>query len=558
MALVNYLNSVTNRQTRSGADVEMEFECLKCLKASLSTQVCQLPIRFSMLRADSAAQLGAIDAMSRPQIPNAICASLVSPHTPCRRIAAEMLLFFCTFDENARERKGLALVLSSFDHVEQVINSAILDVANKVGKFDMWLRQLEAVIDGRGRMGSMVGMSKDFKEAMDVHEYCVSTDCDPCARDLAKDQSVMLFLAVSLITTSPQLRSRCSVRAQLETAGLLQIFDKVRPWKEPRIQDLMIQYEQEADADRKELMEEQQQTLLHSMRAPEDVFRALLQNTRGTKASAYLLDAMRHMLLIQQGHDFVRFFQLIDRLVVSIVTSDTPEMNHDFSRAFGISVTHLIGKFVEQDRIEQANEEIKALKSALSRMDREKADMMEEMAGGNDGLVGQLKAQVTELEEKLRKSRAATDALRDQLEGSKRDYETRIADLELIIQELFNMLRETNHLDAVSSMDQGPINRMQLIRDLREKWHRKKTIEKLEGGDGKKTQAEDEELGEVLEAEKVVMGRATGEEVPTTRRKTALSGSQFLDAADEDVRAHIEDALIKGADHIVSQRKGYN
>lgn len=238
----------------------------------------------------------------------------------------------------------------------------------------------------------------------------------------------MLYLA-QLMASSNQLRSRCSVRSQLEASGLIAIFDKVRPWREPGIQNIIQEYEEEAEADRRELLEEQQQTLLHSMRAPEDVFRALLQNTRGTKASAYFLNAMRHMLLIRQNHDFVRFYQLIDRLIVSIVTSDTPEMSHDFSRAFGISVTHLIGKFVEQDRMEQATEEIKMLKAAVSRADRERADMADEMAGGNDGLVGQLKAQVQELTDKLAKSRAATDALEDQLAGVKRDYEARISTL---------------------------------------------------------------------------------------------------------------------------------
>jgi hypothetical protein len=112
--------------------------------------------------------------MTRPTIVNAICTSLLSPYQPCRKLAAEMLIFFCSFDEESPDRKGLGMVLVAFDYVEQTLNSAIADVSNKVGKFDMWLRQLEATIDGRGRMGSMVGMSKDFKESIHVQEYCVS------------------------------------------------------------------------------------------------------------------------------------------------------------------------------------------------------------------------------------------------------------------------------------------------------------------------------------------------------------------------------------------------
>lgn len=121
-------------------------------------------------------QMGVTDAMSRPQIINSICLSLVSPHAPCRKISAELLIFFCLWDETEGQGEGkcLSMVLASFDYVEQILNAAIVDVANKVGKFDMWLKQLDGTIEGRGRMGSMVGMSKEFGEAVHVHEYCVS------------------------------------------------------------------------------------------------------------------------------------------------------------------------------------------------------------------------------------------------------------------------------------------------------------------------------------------------------------------------------------------------
>lgn len=112
--------------------------------------------------------------MSNPPIVNAICASLTSPHPPCRKLSAEMLIFFCSFDDDSPDRRGLGLVLVAFDAVEQAINAGITDPSKKVNKFDMWLRQLESMVDGRGRMGSMVGMSKDFKDAVDIHEYCVS------------------------------------------------------------------------------------------------------------------------------------------------------------------------------------------------------------------------------------------------------------------------------------------------------------------------------------------------------------------------------------------------
>jgi hypothetical protein len=37
--LAKYLNNITSRPNRGGADVELEFECLKCMKVSLSNKV---------------------------------------------------------------------------------------------------------------------------------------------------------------------------------------------------------------------------------------------------------------------------------------------------------------------------------------------------------------------------------------------------------------------------------------------------------------------------------------------------------------------------------------
>lgn len=359
----------------------------------------------------------------------------------------------------------------------------------------------------------------------------------------------MIYL-VSAITSSSDIRVRISIRSQLEAAGLIAIFQRIRAWRDEQTIRMIRQYEEEAERDRQDLIEEADLDLLKSTRSPKDVFEALMQKTKGTKASAHLLDSMRHLLLIKaQGEEKVRYFQLIDQLITSIVMSDTLELGNDFNRAFGSSVSHVIAKFVEQERVDKAVDEVRELKVALATADREKAALAEEISVGNDGLVGQLKAQVAELEEKLHRSRTATESLEDQMSKMKQDYETRIHDLELIIQELFNMLRETSHLDQVAAMSEGPFDRAQLIHQLRLQWERKKTIRKLEGRDMRDQKvgrldslAEDEEA-EVVQAEKGTVTKA---------REKHTSGSQFMDAEEERVRAHIEVALVKGADHIVS------
>ncbi len=500
--------------------------------------------------------------MQKPQIVASIASSLVSPNLLSRKVAAEILVFFCHWDENNPDRVGLGLVLNAFHQLEQRLNSAVADLAKKVGRFDVWLRQLEQTIDGRGRMGSMVGVSKDLKGQDDsaIMDYCVSK-----MLWFSLTFQITMICLIQGLTSGNDIRARCSIRAQLETAGLLGVFYKVRQWNDEPTTRMIRQYEEEADIDRRELLEEQDQVVLQSMRSPEDVFRALLQMTRGSKASAYLLNSLRHLLLIkEEGDQKVRYFQLIDRLITSIILNDTPDLGQDFSRAFGTSVSQLISKFVEQERMDNAFQEVRELRAALERVTREKIELSEEI--NRDDLVASLKGQVAELEDRLRKSRAATEALTDQMEGMKRDYEARTSDLELIIQELFNMLRESHHLDEVQGLNDGPINRTQLMYDLREQWERKKTIRKLNGKDRAKrktmrpgdtlngNESDSDEDVEVLAAEKVAFkGEARGHaRTVKAREKKALSGSQFMDAPDDHVRAHIEDALSNQADHIVS------
>jgi len=262
----------------------------------------------------------------------------------------------------------------------------------------------------------------------------------------------MIYLIMAM-TSANDIRVRCSIRSQLESADLMKVFQKIRAWRDEQTIRMIRQYEEEAERDRQDLMEEADLDLLKSTRSPKDVFEALMQKTKGSKASAHLLDSMRHLLLIKaEGEEKVRYFQLIDQLITSVVMNDSPDLGNDFSRAFGMSVTNVISKFVEQERVDKAVDEVRELKVALATAHREKAALVEEVAIGNDGLVGQLKAHVAELEEKLRNSRNATESIEDQMGKMKRDYEERIKELDAVIQELFNMLRETTHLDQVTAM----------------------------------------------------------------------------------------------------------
>jgi cytokinesis protein len=80
----------------------------------------------------------------------------------------EVLAFVCHVDLP----KGQEIVLQGMEKLKEY--------RHEYGRFDGWLKIVEATLDGRGRMGSLVGASEDIKRlggAPDNHlgDYAVSS-----------------------------------------------------------------------------------------------------------------------------------------------------------------------------------------------------------------------------------------------------------------------------------------------------------------------------------------------------------------------------------------------
>lgn len=110
--------------------------------------------------------LGASDVSSQPATVASIAASIMSPQLQTRKQAAEILIFLTSWDKP----HGHSVVLKSFD--------ALQSHYDEISRFDAWLKAFEATIDGRGRMGSLVGASDELKNAISADtilvDYAVS------------------------------------------------------------------------------------------------------------------------------------------------------------------------------------------------------------------------------------------------------------------------------------------------------------------------------------------------------------------------------------------------
>lgn len=131
--LSNTLSGLNRNQSWRDPEIAFEYELLKCLKTLLNSKY------------------GARDAISQPKCITNITLSLTSPHLPSRKTVCDILTFLSYWDAP----KGHQCVLDGLDVLTQV--------RGEVGRFDAWFATFESTVDGRGRMGSMVGASEEIR-----------------------------------------------------------------------------------------------------------------------------------------------------------------------------------------------------------------------------------------------------------------------------------------------------------------------------------------------------------------------------------------------------------
>lgn len=458
---------------------QLEAEILKTIRTLFSTEV------------------GAFDAMANNSSISAIVASLTSPQLPTRKVAVELLLFFIIRDKPV----GLNLVLKGFDDLQHSRGG--------LGRFEVWFQYFEEALDGRGKMGSAVGASEAVMSLRgssiaresarmtangqmgvldnNLSEYAVSCltcachrspETDPCW--LVCDQTTNMLLISNLISEARDLTVRVHLRAQMEVSGLRRILDKLAVFDHPNLRRMVSDFIEDSAADDADVAEDFKEDVLMNFSDPKGVFDAIVVNTEG-RAFDFFTSAMKHLLLIPKEPDMrLRYFQLIDTVVSSVVT-DRKGLNGDFSALVGSSVASIAARFGDQDRLQEAIEDAADAKATVIKLKREQEALKEEIAQKDQGLVGKLKSRVDNLERALKTSRSATDTIKAELAGNERIYQEKIVSLDLQNRELFTMLEETKALDSIAGEDKGILPRQELVDLLRKREERKKAVRKLEG-----------------------------------------------------------------------------
>ncbi|KAI7099925.1 FH2-domain-containing protein, partial [Hortaea werneckii] len=426
VALTNSLAKINKRQqsgpaapdhatgsggaSKSERDLDKEYDIVKCLKALMNNKY------------------GADNALQHDTIIMALCGSLTSPRLNTRKLVSELLTFLCHWAEG----QGHLKVLQALDHLKAQ--------QNENGRFDAWLRIVEVTIDGRGKMGSLVGASDEVRSGGIGME------------NLLMEYAVTSLFLINSIVDAPEkdLQLRCHIRAQFVTCGLKRIMSKMEEFQYEVIDKQIERYRTNEAIDYEDLLEREASSMTDSMEGegkdlndPVQIVEAIQSKLGGSRAGDYFLSALQHLLIMreQEGDDRLKMFQLVESML-SYVAMDRRLPDMDLKQSLNFTVQNLMDKLYTDGEARQAREEAKETRLIADAAVAERDEMKAQVELGADGLVRKLQQQVEEQQAVIDLQARQGEAFKAELAEVQRLRAQELQRNELETRELYLMLRD--------------------------------------------------------------------------------------------------------------------
>ncbi|KAM5452063.1 hypothetical protein MaudCBS49596_003413 [Microsporum audouinii] len=448
----------------SGADQDREYDIVKCLKALMNNKY------------------GADDALAHQQIIVALANSLTSPKLTTRKLVSEILTFLCDWAHGQGHQK----VLQAMDHVK--------NMQGETGRFDAWMRLVEVSIDGRGKMGSLVGASEEFRSGgigMEnlLMEYALAT---------------MFLINMFIDAAEDDLQLRCHIRAQFTACGIKRLLGKMEGFQYEAIDRQVERYKENEGIDYEDLLQRESSSMKDSiegevsdMNDPVQITNAIVSRLRGDRSQDFFISAMQHMLLIREnsGEDSHRMFQLVDAML-SYVAMDRRLPDMDLKQSLNFTVQSLLDKLHTDAEARSAFDESLEARQIAEAAIAERDEMKAQIELGADGLVKKLQKQIEEQEGVISLQARQNESLKSELAEIQRIRGQELQRNELETRELYLMLRDAQDVaaskskkaggaDDLGGMDpvqmNGILDREKLMSRLERQLDRAKTQFKLEG-----------------------------------------------------------------------------
>ncbi|KAI0865862.1 hypothetical protein F4860DRAFT_500441 [Xylaria cubensis] len=474
VALTNVLLKI-NRKTAVGPaaptdsklsdkNLDKEYDIIKCLKALLNNKY------------------GADDALAHQQVVVALATSLISPRLTTRKLVSDVLTFLCHWEDG----NGHMKVIQAMDYVKSQ--------QNENGRFDAWMRLVEVTVDGRGKMGSLVGASDEVRTGGIGME------------NLLMEYAVATLILVNMIIDAPEgdLQLRMHIRAQFGACGIKRILTKMEGFQYDLLDKQIERFRTNEAIDYEDMLERENSSIKDSIEGevkdlndPTQIVDAIQQRLQGTKTQDYFVSALQHLLLIREndGEERLRMFQLVDAML-SYVAMDRRLPNLDLKQSLNFTVQNLLDKLHTDSEARQALDEALEARQIAEAAMAERDEMKARVELGADGLVAKLQRQLDEQARFIEAQKRQADGLKAEVENMQTVRAKEAQRYELETRELYLMLRDAQDVaasqaakgtisDKATDEDparmQGILDRERLMDRLAMQLERQKTQYKLEG-----------------------------------------------------------------------------
>ncbi|KAI0702325.1 armadillo-type protein [Cytidiella melzeri] len=372
---------------RKSSDPGIEFEVVKCLTYILNHRSATV----------IALAEGANETITH------IVSALDTSHLPTRRLLLDILVFLVYWNDGANYQTVLNGLESLSEDNDEMRNA-----------YAFWFKSLQAVLVGRGKMGSRVGASEQIKRCKGdlnslLTEYLMSN----------------ILLMNGIMQAIADLDVRLHHRSQMETCGLQTIITLARECGIAVIDTQLDLFQQTLEEDEGSFEDRLHQINSCDLTDLGDVCNALRAKIKGSeKAETYLLSIFRHLLLIpRDGQDLVHFLQVVDSVVADVVMD---KKLGGAEKRLGLSVERIVGQLEQVERARTAEDELVGIRTAALHLKIEK-EALEDRIAQADGLVANLQSEVLKL--RLENSRLASTRINTAASPSNSSYTDRLAQL---------------------------------------------------------------------------------------------------------------------------------
>ncbi|KAL6902546.1 hypothetical protein GGI43DRAFT_343190 [Trichoderma evansii] len=457
--------SSTTVDTRLEKNLDREYDIVKCLKALMNNK------------------FGADDALMQSKVLLALATCLISSRLTTRKLVSEILTFLCTWGNHG---EGHVKVIQALDEVKAQ--------AGENGRFDAWMRLVEVTVDGRGKMGSLVGASDELRTGGIGME------------NLLMEYAVATLMLVNMIIDAPEkdLQMRVHIRAQFHACGIKRILTKMEGFQYELLDKQIDRFRTNEAIDYEDMLERENTSMkdnvegdLKDLTDPIQIADTIQQRLHGTKTHDYFVSALQHLLLIRasDGEERLRMFQLVDSML-SYVAMDRRLPNMDLKQSLNFTVQSLLDKLHTDSEARQALDEALESRQIAEAAMAERDEMRAKLELGADGLVAKLQKQLDEQTRFIEAQRRQADGLKVELNNIQSVRAKEAQRYELETRELYLMLRDAQDIAASnaakvsaggkpgkdnSAQMQGILDRERLMERLAKQLERQKTQYKLEG-----------------------------------------------------------------------------